>query len=77
VKTKKQKQSVRIENYPHTCPDCGWQCACTDQPCSCCKIEKTPEDYDFLETLSKSKSVNQIRYPDGSIGYLNKSAIIL
>lgn len=21
---------------PHICPECGWQCTCSDQPCSCC-----------------------------------------
>ena len=21
---------------PHICPECGWQCSCSDQPCSCC-----------------------------------------
>lgn len=21
---------------PHICPECSWQCTCSDQPCSCC-----------------------------------------
>lgn len=21
---------------PHICPECSWQCGCSDQPCSCC-----------------------------------------
>ncbi len=21
---------------PHHCPECSWQCTCSDQPCSCC-----------------------------------------
>jgi hypothetical protein len=21
---------------PHICAECSWQCACSDQPCSCC-----------------------------------------
>jgi len=21
---------------PHHCPECNWQCTCSDQPCSCC-----------------------------------------
>ena len=23
---------------PHECPECNWQCTCTDQPCSCCNV---------------------------------------
>lgn len=39
--------------------------------------EEKMTDIEFLEMMSKSKSVNQIVYPDGSIGYLNINAIIL
>ena len=21
---------------PHICPECSWQCTCSDHPCSCC-----------------------------------------
>lgn len=24
------------EANPHHCPECNWQCSCSDNPCSCC-----------------------------------------
>jgi hypothetical protein len=24
---------------PHHCPECSWQCSCSNQPCSCCENE--------------------------------------
>lgn len=28
--------SLPIAN-PHHCPECSWQCTCSNQPCSCCQ----------------------------------------
>lgn len=31
-----QQQPEMPDANPHVCPECDWQCACSDQPCSCC-----------------------------------------
>jgi len=30
------------EANPHECPNCNWQCTCSNQPCSCCSSEPEP-----------------------------------
>ena len=30
------QKSKLPEANPHHCPECNWQCSCSDNPCSCC-----------------------------------------
>jgi hypothetical protein len=33
-----QKNRLNLPNAnPHHCPECSWQCTCSNQPCSCCE----------------------------------------